>query len=246
MADPPTRAGPGVMRAAVLALLLLASSAEALDVSVEPYHRARQTRALGVVTGRVYAEQRTLRVPARPMTGTTVTLLPRSEALLARLETLKVQSRESSTAYTAAAPAMRKAKEVYERELLHAGAPDLTPMVLVDSDGGFRIDDVPAGAWILLAWYGTPVNVSTPKAKPKERNLYQPQSRLDGFQSVTVWLREVSVTGGATATLELTDRNGWFRGSGGGADAGRRPLSRRPARSAVTSSSRPSSGRPPS
>jgi hypothetical protein len=206
------------MRAAVLALLLLASSAEALDVSVEPYRQARQTRALGVVTGRVYAEQRTLRVPARPMTGTTVTLLPRSEALLARLETLKAQSRESSTAYTAAAPAMRKAKEVYERELLHAGAPDLTPMVLVDGDGGFRIDDVPAGAWVLLAWYSTPVDVSTPKAKPREprgpreRDLYQPQPRLHGFQSVTVWLREVSVRGGATVTVELTDRNGWFRG----------------------------------
>ena len=212
LADPPARGGPGVMRAAVLALLLLASSAEALDVSVEPYRQARQTRALGVVTGRVYAEQRTLRVPARPMTGTTVTLFPRSEALLARLETLKARSRESSTAYTAAAPAMRKAKEVYERELLHAGAPDLTPMVLVDRDGGFRIDDVPAGAWVLLAWYSTPVDVSTSKAKPRERDLYQPQPRLHGFQSVTVWLREVSVTGGATATVELTDRNGWFRG----------------------------------
>jgi hypothetical protein len=216
LADPPARRGPGVMRAAVLALLLLASSAEALDVSVEPYRQARQTRALGVVTGRVYAEQRTLRVPARPMTGTTVTLLPRSEVLLARLETLKARSRESSTAFTAAAPAMRKAKEVYERELLHAGAPDLTPMVLVDQDGGFRIDDVPAGAWVLLAWHSTSVDVSTPKDKSKdkskERNLYQPQPGLRGFQSVTVWLREVGVTGGATATVELTDRNGWFRG----------------------------------
>jgi hypothetical protein len=146
------------------------------------------------------------------MTGTTVTLLPRSEALLARLERLKAQARESSTAFTAAAPAMRKAKEVYERELLHAGAPDLTPMVLVEPDGGFRIDDVPAGAWVLLAWYSTPVNVSTPKDKIRERNVYQPQPGLRGFQSVTVWLREVSVTGGATATVELTDRNGWFRG----------------------------------
>jgi hypothetical protein len=200
------------MRAAVLALLLLGSSAEALDISVEPYRQARQTRALGVVAGRVYAEQRTLRVPALPMTGTTVTLLPRSEALLARLERLKAQARESSTAFTAAAPAMRKAKEVYERELLHAGAPDLTPMVLVEPDGGFRIDDVPAGAWVLLAWYSTPVNVSTPKDKIRERNVYQPQPGLRGFQSVTVWLREVSVTGGATATVELTDRNGWFRG----------------------------------
>jgi hypothetical protein len=200
------------MRAAILALLLLASSAEALDVSVEPYRQARETRALGVVTGRVYAEQRTLKVPARPMSGATITLLPRSEALLTRLERLKAQSRESSTAYTAAAPAMRKAKEVYERELLQAGAPDLTPMVLVDREGAFRIDDVPAGAWVLLAWHSTPVDVSTQKDKSKERNLYQPQPVLHGFQSVTVWLREVNVTGGATATVELTDRNGWFRG----------------------------------
>jgi hypothetical protein len=200
------------MRAAVLALLLLVSSAEALDVSVEPYRQARQARALGVVTGRVYAEQRTLRVPARPMTGATITLLPRSEALLTRLERLKAQSRESSTAYTAAAPAMRKAKEGYERELLQAGAPDLTPMVLVDRDGGFRIDDVPAGAWVLLAWHSTPVDVSSQKDKSRERNLYQPQPSLHGFQAVTVWLREVNVTGGATATVELTDRNGWFRG----------------------------------
>jgi hypothetical protein len=200
------------MRAAAFALLLLASSAEALDVSVQAYREARRTGALGVVAGRVYAEQRTLRVPPRPMTGTTVTLLPRSEALLARLERLKEQSRESSTAYTAATPAMRKAKETYERELLQAGAPDLTPIVLVDRDGGFRIDDVPAGAWVLLAWYSTPVDVSTPKAKSRARELYQPQPRLHGFQSVTVWLREVTVTGGATATVELTDRNGWFLG----------------------------------
>ncbi len=200
------------MQVAVLALLLLAASAEALDVSIEPYREARRGGALGVVAGRVAAEPRTLRVPARPFTGATITLLPRSEALLARLEQLKEGSRESSTAFTAAAPAMRKAREAYERELLQAGAPDLTPLVLVDQDGGFKIDDVPAGAWMLIAWHSAPVDVSAPKPKTRQRDLYQPQSRLQGYQVVTVWLRELTVTGGATATVELTDRNGWFRG----------------------------------
>jgi hypothetical protein len=27
-----------------------------------------------------------------------------------------------------------------------------------------------------------------------------------------VWLQEVTVAGSATATLDLTDRNGWFNG----------------------------------
>jgi hypothetical protein len=200
------------MRAAVLAVLLLTASAEALDVSVEPYREARRTGAIGAVIGRVIAEPRTLRVPGRPFVGTTVTLLPRSEALLARLEQLKEGSRASSTAFAAAAPAMRKAREVYERELLEAGAPDLTPMVQVDPDGSFKIDDVPAGAWMLVAWYSAPVDISTPKPRTRQKDLYQPQARLQGYQSVTVWVREVTVAGGATATVELTDRNGWFRG----------------------------------
>jgi hypothetical protein len=200
------------MRAAVLALLLLAGSTEALDVSIEPYREARRAGALGVVAGRVAAEPRTLRDPPHPLTGTTIRLLPRSEALLIRLEWLREASRGSSSAFAAAAPAMRKAHEAYERELLQAGAPDLTPMALVDQDGRFRIDDVPAGAWMLIGWHSAPVDVSAPKLKSKQRGLFQPQPGLRGYQAVTVWLRELTVAGGATATVELTDRNGWFRG----------------------------------
>ena len=29
---------------------------------------------------------------------------------------------------------------------------------------------------------------------------------------MTIWLRELTVAGGATVTVDLTDRNGWFRG----------------------------------
>jgi hypothetical protein len=200
------------MRAELVALVLVASTAHALDASLEPYREARRAGALGVVAGRIYAEPRTPRGQIRPMTGATVTLFPRSAALEARLQRLKEQSRESSMAFAGAVPAMRKAKEGYERELLEAGFPDLAMIVAVDGDGGFRIPDVPAGAWLVLAWHSMPVNTSVPKTKTKERGPHQPQARLYGFQSVTVWLQEVTVAGSATATLDLTDRNGWFNG----------------------------------
>jgi hypothetical protein len=200
------------MRPMLLVILMLASTAEALDVSLDPYRQARQAAAVGMVAGRVYVEPSTLRAPARPMTGTTVTLLPRSEGLWARLGRLKEQSRESSTAFTAAAPAMRKAQQAYERELLEVGAPDLTPLVMVDRDGGFKIEELPAGSWMLVAWHSSPTDVSAPKTKAKERGLYLPRTRLQGYQAVTVWLRDVTVAGGTTATVDLTDRNAWFRG----------------------------------
>jgi hypothetical protein len=218
-----------LIRAAGLALLLVVRSAEALDVSVEPYREAQRAGALGAVAGRVAAEPLTLGGLPQPFIGTTVTLLPRSEVLVSELQGLRDGSRESSRAFAAAAPAMRKAQEAYERELLEVGAPDLTPLVLVDRDGSFRIDDVPAGAWVLIAWHGVPVDVSAPKSKSRSpkpnqpdmstlkprsrpRNPYQPRPRLQGFQPVTVWLQTLTVAGGATATVELTDRNGWFRG----------------------------------
>lgn len=214
VAHPPTRRHLLMMRigTGLLITVLTVSTAQALDVDLEAYREARRSGALGVVTGRIYAESPTPNGQPRAISPATVTLAPRSAALEARLQRLKEESRESAGGFTTAAPAMRKAKERYERELLEAGAPDLAVLVAVDTEGRFRIPDVPAGSWLVLAWHSSPVDVSVPKGKPKERRLYQPGTRLQGYQSVTVWLQEVTVTGGGTVTLELTDRNGWFRG----------------------------------
>ena len=197
----------------LLAILLLAAGvAEALDVDLEPYREARRAGAVGQVAGRVLAEPARPNAPARPFVGTTVTLLPRSPSLLGTFESLKRGSRDSVQAFRDAAPAMRKAREVYERELLEAGLPDLTPLVQVDADGTFRFEDVPAGAWIVLAWHSVSNDVATARINPKERALFPTLSRLRGFQAVTVWLREVNLAGGTTASVELNDRNQWFRG----------------------------------
>ena len=93
-----------------------------------------------------------------------------------------------------------------------AGAPDLASRVAVTPDGAFRLTDVPAGAWVLLAWHGTPVDVSTQKARGREHQTYQLGGRTTGFQSVAIWLREITVGRGETVSVELTDRNEWFRG----------------------------------
>jgi hypothetical protein len=201
-----------MIAAALLALALLAVPAEGLDISVAPYRQAAQTGEVGTVAGRVYAESRTPNGRPLPLTGAVVTLLPRSQALLLSFEQFKEDSRRSSKAFTAAAPAMRKAQDAYERELLKAGAPDLAPRISVDSEGAFRMADVPAGAWLVVVWQSAPVDVSTTKTTPRERQLYQLDRRLTGFQAVTIWLREVVVARGETASVELTDRNEWFRG----------------------------------
>ena len=212
LAHPPARLGAGVIAASTLLVLLLASGAEALDVVVAPYREAAQAGVVGTVTGRVYAESRTPSGPVRPLAAVTVTLLPRSPALLASFGQLKEDARRSAKAFAAAAPAMRRVQESYERELVQAGVPDLAPRIAVTPEGAFRLAEVPAGAWVVVAWQSLPVDVAAAKARGRERNLYQLEARTTGFQAVTIWLREVTVARGETVSVELTDRNEWFRG----------------------------------
>ena len=204
--------GLTVIAVALLVIALTAASAEALDVGLGPYRQAAQASEVGVVTGHVYEESRKPGGPVKPLTGAAVALLPRSEALLTSLGRFKEDARGSSKAFTAAAPAMRRAQEALERELVQAGAPDLAPRAGVGTDGAFRITDVPAGAWLVLVWHGTTQEVSAPKSSGREPNIYQLPPRTTGFQAVTIWLREVTVAPGQTVSLELNDRNEWFRG----------------------------------
>src|SRR5438445_650832 len=70
LADAPAHGGAGMI-AALLALVLLAGTAEALDVPLEPYRAASLTGVVGTVTGRIYAEARTPNGPVQPLTGPT-------------------------------------------------------------------------------------------------------------------------------------------------------------------------------
>lgn len=199
----------------VAVVVLLSGSlavAHALDVETALYRRAAAVGALGAVRGRAWEERRTPDSAERPLAGTTVTLLPRSGTWLGRLEQLRAHARDSEAAYRTSVTAMRRAREDYEKELWEAGAGDLVRTTVVDGAGAFSVADLPAGPWLLIATRSVFVDKPAPRVSPRERRMYLPRLRLTGYHAVSVWLRELTVTGGETQAIDLSDRNAWFTG----------------------------------
>jgi hypothetical protein len=146
-----------------------------------------------------------------PLSGLSVTLLPRSESVLARLEALRAGSRDSLKAYRSAMPEMRRLLESTIDELQAAGQGAAIRSAEVDSEGRFVLADVPPGSWMLVAYRS--VHVS-PRGRDsmKESGTFLPQPRLVGYERVSMWLDTVTVEPGRPAQVGLTDRNVWFEG----------------------------------
>lgn len=214
MAHASARQVPSVsgLLGALVALLMLAGHALALDVPVAPYLQSLAAREVGVVEGRVYQYRRQPQAPDVPLAGASVVLIPRSEGLERALEDLKRHSRDSAVGYRQAVTRMRQAKERYERELAHAGAGDLVRPLSVDAEGGFRAVDVPAGEWLIIASHADYMEASAARTTAKERDRFRASPRVTGYEAVRLWMRTVKVTPGHRESLELTDRNVWFSG----------------------------------
>ena len=207
--------------AAVLLAPLALAAAPAVDAPIERYREAMESRELGSVKGRAFEERRRPTGPEATLTGVTVTLMPRSEAWLLRLNAIKRGARDSMDTYRQAGLAVRQARETYEKSLLEAGAGDLAQGATVDSEGRFTIDGIPAGPWVLLAArlkyvskapQERPVAPGTPGRAPTLPMPFLAPDKLAGYSMVTYWLRELTITGGGVETVELTDRNFWFSG----------------------------------
>lgn len=200
-----------------LALGLLAlspSAAQALDVLPAQYRAAAAAGAVGSVTGRVYEERRRPDGNDQPLAGAAVTLLPRSAQFLQKLEAVKRTSRNSMNDYRAAAPAIQTLKAAYEKELWDSGAVDLVMGTIVAPDGRFSVENLPAGDWVLFVTssVATDKKVVESKGARKERGVYVPGTYLTGYQRLTVWLREITVSGGRAENVELIERGAWFSG----------------------------------
>jgi hypothetical protein len=210
------RARRHVIRLAlVLGLLSLsAQAAQALDVRPAQYRAAAAAGAVGSVTGRVYEEPRKPAGPDQPLAGAAVTLLPRSAQFLEKLEAVKLASRNSMNDYRAAAAAIQTLKASYEKELWESGAVDLVMGTVVAPDGRFSVENLPAGDWVLFVTsrVATDKKVVEPKSSKKERGVYVPGTHLTGYQRLTVWLREIAVSGGRAENVELIGRGAWFSG----------------------------------
>jgi hypothetical protein len=208
-----------IVPALVLAVVSLASlaGAESVDAPIEAYRGAAAGGALGTVKGRAIEERRRPTAADLPLAGTSVRLLPRSDALIVTLQGIKRGARDSIDAYRESAAQVTKAREVYEKRLLEAGAGDLSQAVTVGDDGAFALEGIPAGPWVLLASRSTFVSKAShdrrgPTTSPNRPTPFLPADKLVGYHVVTYWLREVTVVGGAVETVDLTDRNAWLTG----------------------------------
>lgn len=198
--------------AAAIVLLGSVVAAHGLDVETGPYLKAAAAGALGAVSGRAWEERRTREAAEQPLAGTVVRLLPRSGVLLARLEEIRERARDSETAYRTSATTLRRAWEVFEKELWAAGVADLVRTTVVDAAGAFSVADLPAGEWMLIATRSVFVDRPSSRSNPRERKTYLPRLRLIGYQAMSVWLRELTVDAGETRVIELSDRSVWFTG----------------------------------
>jgi hypothetical protein len=220
-------------------LVLVAGSAAALEPSNATLEALRQ-RAVrgtsGTVEGRIYVERTKPDAPDTPLPGVGLLLVPRSDELLARLETAKRNARESMKGFREAAPVIRAAVEAYELQLWRAGYPDAAVRTSTNAEGAFRAE-VPAGAWILVAERSVFVPTVPPSASPASTaqvldplaryttSAYQhflPAARLAGYDAVTVWLRELTIEEGGTLALDLHDRAIWLSGVAEETDTPRR------------------------
>lgn len=200
-----------IARALLFASALAATAvAGALDIRPEAYRDNARRGAVGAVTGRALTEGPRPTAPEQPVTGVGVTLVPRSDALLTRLEEIRDRARGDLDAYRTSAGALVGARRAYERALSEAGVADLVRFTAVDPEGRFDLEGVAAGAWLLIAQRAVYVSKESPQLSRRQRQLFERQPRLTGYYVVTVWLREVTVSPGSSEVVELTDRNVWM------------------------------------
>jgi len=207
-------AGRVISRLLVLALLFAGAAAvEAFDVLPDPYRAAAAAGAVGNVTGRVYEERRRPEGADQPLAGAAVTLLPRSAEFLRKFEEVKRTARNSVNDYRAAASAILTLRRAYERALWESGAVDLVMATVVEADGRFLVENLPAGDWLLIVTRSVAID-KRPAGTPskQQRGVYAPGTHLTGYQRLTIWLREVTVSSGRSESVDLAERSAWFSG----------------------------------
>lgn len=210
-ARPARVAGRGCAAVLLVAFAFVPGGAVAA-VEIQAYLQAASARVAGEVGGRVWEARRRPDLADRPLAGATVTLLPRPEALIPRLEDVRSGARDSDRAFRTAVARMLAAVEDHERAVRAAGGADLVRSAVASADGVFTLPNVPAGGWVLVARHETLVPAGGSQISRKDRQMYRIGPTLEAYRSVRLWVREVAVTAGRIEAIELHDRNVWFSG----------------------------------
>jgi len=204
----------GSALAVALAGLCLAGAAAAESPlsTIEALRAAQRAGSLGTVVGRVWAEPTRPAGPEGPLTGARVSLVPASDDLVAALLRLRERARTDPEAERRSGAEIRSLLDEHLRALRAAGASDLVSTAPVDDEGAFRLERIPAGAWTLLATRQTFVPRSSAGARKRERERFQLQPGLVGYDLIRLWVRALRVFPGDDTVVDLTERGAWMTG----------------------------------
>lgn len=199
---------------AVTGLLLVAGSGLAAEPDlaglVGPYLKAREARLLGTVALRAYAEPARANAGATVQPSVSVRLLPYSAAFEAELDAVKTGLRDSLDAYIQAVGRIEGARVDYEGGLVTVAAGDLVRSATTDAQGTARLDDVPAGEWLLVAWHEGGHTSKRFKLRDLDAKRYPNVPTNVTYSIVTYWRARVTVRPGETAEIAANDRNVWM------------------------------------
>ena len=207
------------LKGAVLSLLLAAGAAACCPASsaaeerrelVAPYLRGLEGGQMGQVDGHASGLPRRASGAAVALDGVSVVLLPKAAEVAAKLDAIKVHLRESIATYVDAYADVTALREGYERELLAAGGGQLIRGEVSDGSGRFRLEGVPAGEWLLVAWRQEEHAVKAARAPSKDASKYPDIQVLTGYGSVTYWRMQLTVRAGEATPAELSDRSVWL------------------------------------
>jgi hypothetical protein len=129
----------------------------------------------------------------------------------ARLESVKAHSRDSAERFTATATDVRTILTGWYERLAGAGGGDLVAYAATDASGIARLEQVPAGEWLLVAFRTAATRAQPPaRASRRDGGGFAPSIETTGYKLINYWRMRLAVPAGETAAVRLTDRGVWL------------------------------------
>lgn len=181
----------------------------------------------GQLWGRLALEEESPEGSFTPLIGVPITLYPALPALTSELEAIRRTARETAANYETAVQRVHETLAAYRARLEAAEGARAVRARETDRTGFFVFDAVPAGEWLVVAVHVTPYRTAAQARKPRApkrpapgRGLGGGLGQVPGFlpeargeaKEADLWVYRVSVPGGQTVGVRLTDRNRWFTG----------------------------------
>ena len=185
-----------------------AAPEEAKDL-IAPYLRARDEQAVGMVTVRAYGDPPRPTSPAIPYPGVSALLLPYSAEVEGDFDRIKQHFRDSLKTYMEAATDVASVRAAHERALLWAGGGELIRGEVTDARGLIQFPEVPAGAWLLLAWREE-AHSKPSRESPRDAKGFGGVPVSAGYSVVSYWRLRLEVRAGKASDITLDDRNLWM------------------------------------